>query len=244
MKIIIIIFFILFSTKYLWAGDCGVKLEILSIKEAINRVGSEKRIREYKAFENRIRLVNLISSDKKKKFKTVASKRFDIENIYYPVDQEIYDKVDRFLTKVMTGYHLNFKKIENEKQAEKFFTMIAEKIVKELDMQIVDEQLLLSRAITSHIFDCDTLATLYLAVGQILNLPIRAVAIPNHVFVRFYFEDGTYFNWETRTWSSKGNQIYIEEKCLEYNDFEVLDCDSFIEKFIGTDLAFYYYSNL
>ncbi len=42
--------------------------------------------------------------------------------------------------------------------------------------------------------NCVNLATLYLAVAQRLGYPVRAVVAPGHVFARYTFPDGRYWN--------------------------------------------------
>ena len=45
--------------------------------------------------------------------------------------------------------------------------------------------------------DCDIFSYLYLAVGDALDLPIYAVLIPEHMFVRWELDNGSHINWET-----------------------------------------------
>lgn len=52
----------------------------------------------------------------------------------------------------------------------------------------------LSVLIDKKLGNCVNLATLYLAVAQRLGYPIRAVAAPGHVFVRYTLPDGSYWN--------------------------------------------------
>lgn len=47
-----------------------------------------------------------------------------------------------------------------------------------------------------YVNDCDTTAFLYLAVAEILGLPLSMIDLPGHNFIR-YEEDGEQFNWET-----------------------------------------------
>lgn len=42
--------------------------------------------------------------------------------------------------------------------------------------------------------NCVNLATLYLAVAQRLGYPLRAVAAPGHIFIRYALPDGSYWN--------------------------------------------------
>ncbi len=43
---------------------------------------------------------------------------------------------------------------------------------------------------------CETDVIIYLGIGEALGLPIYAVDIPDHTFVRWYLKDGAYINWE------------------------------------------------
>jgi tetratricopeptide (TPR) repeat protein len=58
--------------------------------------------------------------------------------------------------------------------------------------------------------DCDTASFLYLAVAEVLELPLSMIEIPGHNFVRF--QDGNeYFEWETiygfERWSTENYRI-------------------------------------
>jgi tetratricopeptide (TPR) repeat protein len=56
--------------------------------------------------------------------------------------------------------------------------------------------LLLSVGLDKKEIDCDTYSALYTAIAEILRLPVIPVYAPNHSFVRFNFNDGSYLNWE------------------------------------------------
>lgn len=45
--------------------------------------------------------------------------------------------------------------------------------------------------------NCAANTYLYLGIADVLRLPLRGVAAPDHLFVRWLFEDKTCFNWET-----------------------------------------------
>jgi hypothetical protein len=47
--------------------------------------------------------------------------------------------------------------------------------------------------------DCDLGAILYLSIGEILQLPLSLVEVPNHNFVRWNFADYSYFNWDNNS---------------------------------------------
>lgn len=48
-------------------------------------------------------------------------------------------------------------------------------------------------------FDCDLGSILILGIAEAYDLPIKFVEVPKHNFVRWVFEDGSYFNWDTNT---------------------------------------------
>ena len=57
--------------------------------------------------------------------------------------------------------------------------------------------------------DCDTASFMYLAVGEALNLPLFLVEVPKHNFVRWYYSDTDYQNWETMYGTPRTDQVYI-----------------------------------
>jgi tetratricopeptide (TPR) repeat protein len=48
-----------------------------------------------------------------------------------------------------------------------------------------------------HYSDCDLTACLYIAIAELLQLPIAMCEIPFHNFVRWRLPDGLYLNWDT-----------------------------------------------
>jgi tetratricopeptide (TPR) repeat protein len=61
-----------------------------------------------------------------------------------------------------------------------------------------------------HIGDCDSFSFLYLAIGEVLDLPLRIVSLPEHTFIRWQFEDGTYLNWETTANTVWTDEAYVD----------------------------------
>ncbi|WP_025663940.1 transglutaminase family protein [Aquimarina megaterium] len=55
----------------------------------------------------------------------------------------------------------------------------------------------LTEMLTKKKMDCDTGSMLYIMVAQELNLPIYMVEVPNHSFIRYYYSDAEYLNWDT-----------------------------------------------
>lgn len=56
--------------------------------------------------------------------------------------------------------------------------------------------------------DCDNFSLLYVSIASRLGLPVTPVYVKNHVFVRWNFEDGTYYNWDSRAGTHKEDSYY------------------------------------
>lgn len=56
--------------------------------------------------------------------------------------------------------------------------------------------LLLCRGLERKKIDCDNYCAIYISIAEVLKIPIIPVYAPNHSFLRFCFDDGTYINWE------------------------------------------------
>jgi tetratricopeptide (TPR) repeat protein len=71
--------------------------------------------------------------------------------------------------------------------------------------------LLLNVGLDKKEIDCDTYSTLYIAISEILHLPVIPVYAPNHSFVRFNFNDGSYLNWEPLEGRHNPDAFYIKQ---------------------------------
>lgn len=58
--------------------------------------------------------------------------------------------------------------------------------------------------------DCDQYCRIYLGIGQMLNMPISIVHIPNHYYLRWHFPDSTYFSW-----NPNDATVHIDERTME-----------------------------
>lgn len=70
--------------------------------------------------------------------------------------------------------------------------------------------LLLGIGLKKKSIDCDNYCALYIAVAEVLKVPIIPVYAPNHSFLRFCFDDGTYINWETTQGKAQTDSYYIK----------------------------------
>jgi tetratricopeptide (TPR) repeat protein len=57
--------------------------------------------------------------------------------------------------------------------------------------------------------NCDSASSLYLAFGEVLDLPIAMVRAPGHTFVRWQLDDDRYINWETTVAEQRSDEHYI-----------------------------------
>jgi tetratricopeptide (TPR) repeat protein len=69
--------------------------------------------------------------------------------------------------------------------------------------------LLLCRGLERKKIDCDNYCAIYIAIAEVLKIPIIPVYAPNHSFLRFCFDDGTYINWEPIRAQQNPNAYYI-----------------------------------
>ena len=58
--------------------------------------------------------------------------------------------------------------------------------------------------------DCDNLSLIYISIALRLDLPIYPVYAPKHVFIRWLFEDGSYYNWDPRGKAHHPDSYYIQ----------------------------------
>lgn len=74
-----------------------------------------------------------------------------------------------------------------------------------------EENLLLNKGLKDKKLDCDNRTIVYLAIADILNLPLKAVNAPRHAFVRWHSGEDKYFNWETMAAEERSDSHYIKK---------------------------------
>lgn len=68
---------------------------------------------------------------------------------------------------------------------------------------------LLGSGLRKRELNCDGLSAFYLALGEVMDLPIRMVRAPAHTFVRWHLSDGAYINWETTAGDVRSDGYYV-----------------------------------
>jgi len=74
--------------------------------------------------------------------------------------------------------------------------------------------------------NCQSCSFIYLAIAEELGLPLNAVSIrpknrTGHMFIRFYFENGNYLNWETTTGEKVPDKEYEHNYKLSSDEFKI-----------------------
>jgi len=57
-------------------------------------------------------------------------------------------------------------------------------------------------------FDCDTSSSIFYSIGEYLELPMSVINVPGHSFIRWTFDDGTYFYWDTNEAKEYNDRYY------------------------------------
>ncbi len=146
---------------------------------------------------------------------TVAHERLDLESAVYQVKQAHYDKLDSVIdlaVKYVNGIRANerWEGYSEQKKIESIFILI-DVAIREHQIRTVDNEEMLSRGFEQNGLDCDTLSSIYLAVGQVLNLPIVWVKMPGHVIPRWHEPASSeYLNFEATGGSLESDEHYLE----------------------------------
>lgn len=122
---------------------------------------------------------------------SIAAEFLDLEKRFC-ADRAAGDRLNRLLARARTGIATK----------EFYSTEEAIAVLKSIDALLKSEgfsfknNLLLCDGLRSGRIDCDNYSALYTAIAETVKVPIGPVYAPNHSFVRFFFDDGSYVNWE------------------------------------------------
>lgn len=137
--------------------------------------------------------------------KTIAHDFLDMEK-GFGAGKEHYLLVDRLINKAVA--------LISPKKS--YTTEEAVRTLKTIDLLLSNEgyvfknNFLLCRGLERKVIDCDNYCALYTAIAEVLNIPIIPVYAPNHSFIRFFFDDGSYMNWETTQGQPRPDSYYIQ----------------------------------
>ncbi len=136
--------------------------------------------------------------------KTIAHDFLDLEKDF-GAGKEDYAAVDRLINKSIAA--IGTRKEHTTGEAVQILRAIYSLLREE--GYTFKSNLLLCKGLERRTIDCDNYAALYIAIAEVLKIPMVPVYAPNHSFIRFCFNDGTYINWETTQGISRPDSYYI-----------------------------------
>jgi len=137
--------------------------------------------------------------------RTIAHDFLDLEKDLYPGTEQ-YAAINTLINKALTV--VNFKQNSTTEEAVKTLAQIDALLGNE--GFVYKQNYLLGMGIQSKRLDCDNYCVLYIAIAEVMNIPIVPVYAPNHSFLRFYFDDGSYLNWEPTQGRPQPDSYYME----------------------------------
>lgn len=147
--------------------------------------------------------------------RTVAHEFIDLEKDFGAGEAE-YSAVNSLINKAMV--RVSFRKNSSTEDAVKTLLQI-DALLKDEGF-VFRQNYLLSSGIKNRNIDCDNYCTLYIAIAEVMKIPIVPVYAPNHSFLRFYFDDGSYLNWEPTQACPLPDSFYIKELNISAKSLE------------------------
>ncbi|HRZ27246.1 MAG TPA: tetratricopeptide repeat protein [Spirochaetota bacterium] len=123
--------------------------------------------------------------------RTIAHDFLDMESDF-GAKKEHYAAVDRLINRAAEKI-VPLKTYTTEQAVQTLLAL--DSLLKE-DGYRFGDNFLLSIGLEKKVIDCDNYCTLYIAIAEVLKIPLIPVYAPNHSFLRFFFDDGSYLNWE------------------------------------------------
>ena len=163
--------------------------------------------------EERSGLIDVINKEYKIKYNTIAHQFLDME-LELGADVHDYLLLDKTIDKAV-------KRIPRKRNYTKSEAIHALETIDEVLRRqgfTYKENLLLNQGLKTKKIDCDNRSVLYLAIAEVIGLPLSAVWVPKHVFVRCAPADKDEFNWETTSAIERSNSHYVFIYCAPYGD--------------------------
>jgi Tfp pilus assembly protein PilF len=138
--------------------------------------------------------------------KTIAHDFLDMEK-QFGADPRHYDYINSLINKAAAK--ITLKKDYSTEEAVMVFETIH--VLLEKEGFIFKQNFLLGTGIDRREIDCDNYSALYTAISEVLKLPVIPACAPNHSFLRFNFNDGTYLNWDPVDGKSHSDEYYVKK---------------------------------
>lgn len=177
------------------------------------------------------KLVSVIPMKKPKRYRdkydTIGHQVLDLETEFGAADSD-YGALDDLIDKVKD--RIEFKEYAKGDAAQ-ILGAIGD-ILHEKGFRYEEEHLLFNQGIKEKVLDGYKAAVIYLSIAQAIELPLVAVNVPRHTFVRWK-QDGQYFNWETIIGSELGDEDYIRNRNLPQ---ESIDNNIFLRELTNKEI--------
>ncbi len=138
--------------------------------------------------------------------RTIAHDFLDLEKDFGAGSAE-YSAINDLINKASA--RVTFKKNSTTEDAVSTLLQI-DTLLKEEGF-VFKQNYLLVTGLKKKSIDCDNYCALYIAIAEVMKIPIVPVYAPNHSFLRFYFDDGSYLNWEPTQGRPQPDSYYINE---------------------------------
>ncbi len=143
------------------------------------------------------------------KYRTIAHKILDIE-VEHNIGIDDYLILDTILDSATNESLLSTMEDPQSKDE----ALIALRSISDLLDRfgfVYEKVSLLCFGLSQRRVNCDGYSALYLAIGELLGLPIKMVRAPQHTFVRWHLSKQKYINWETTISKEKEDAYYISQ---------------------------------
>lgn len=138
--------------------------------------------------------------------RTIAHEFIDLEKDFGAGESE-FSVINGLINKALV--RVSIKKNSSTEDAVRTLLQI-DALLKEEGF-VFRQNYLLNSGIKKKAIDCDNYCALYIAIAEVMKIPIVPVYAPNHSFLRFYFDDGSYLNWEPTQAMPRTDSYYIQQ---------------------------------
>lgn len=138
--------------------------------------------------------------------KTIAHEFLDLEKDFGAGAAE-YSALNSLINKALV--RVSLKKNSSTEDAVRTLLQI-DALLKDEGF-VFRQNYLLSTGIKTKSIDCDNYCALYIAIAEVMKIPVVPVYAPNHSFLRFYFDDGSYLNWEPTQAMPQPDSYYMQQ---------------------------------
>lgn len=138
--------------------------------------------------------------------KTIAHEFLDLEKDFGSGAGE-YSVINKLINKALTRVSVRL----NSTTEDAVRTLLQIDALLKEEGFVFKQNYLLGTGIKNKTIDCDNYCTLYIAIAEVMKIPVVPVYAPNHSFIRFYFDDGSYLNWEPTQAMPHPDSWYIQQ---------------------------------